>query len=413
MTARLPTTWRIAWRNLWRNPRRTGLALAAIGLSAALVLISDGVLRWEADWIVETITGPMLGHVQVHAPGWRRTRAMEKTLRDVTATAAAVRADPGVAGVDARIYAPALAALGEEGFAVVVLGVDFAEASRPARLLQGVSAPAGQRQVLMGNLLAAQMGVTPGDRIAVVGQAIDGSLANDLFTVSGVVTTQVDLVNRQALIMPIREAQDLFAMADEAHELVVYGRDVAEASTIASRLQQAPALAGHEVLDWRAAEPGMNELVRLLDAMWIFVLALVFVAAAAGVANTALMSTFERTHEFGMLLALGTTPSRIVGMIVLESLALGATGALIGTALGAGLVAWAHQRGVDFAAITGGGGPTNLSAFGMNFSLMIYPRLAAIDIVRVVAAVMITSLLASAWPALRAARLPPARALRE
>jgi putative ABC transport system permease protein len=410
--ATLPTTWRIAWRNLWRNPRRTGLALAAIGLSVALVLIYDSVLRWEADWMVDTITGPMLGHVQAHAPEWRRTRAMDKTLRGVTATVTALRAEPGVAGVDARVYAPALAALGEEGFAVLVLGVDFAEASRPSRLLQGATAPGGSRQVLMGNLLAAQMGVKPGDRIAIVGQGVDGSLANDLFTVAAVIATPVDLVNRQAVVMPIREAQDLFAMSDEAHELIIYARDVAAPKTLAARLRTLPALAGDEVLDWQTAEPGMNELVRLVQVMWVFVLVLVFVAAAAGVANTALMSTFERTHEFGMLLALGTAPSRIVGMILLESLALGATGALVGTTLGAALIVWAHRHGIDFAAMTGGG-PTSVSAFGLNFTLIIYPRLAAIDIVRVVMAVMVTSVAASAWPAVRAARLQPARALRE
>lgn len=411
MTARLPTTWRIAWRNLWRNPRRTGLALGAIGLSVALVLIYDSVLRWEAGWMVETITGPMLGHVQAHAPEWRRTRAMDKTLRDVTKTMAVLRSDPGVAGVDARVYAPALAALGEEGFAVVVIGVDFAEATKPSRLLQGVTASPGTREVLMGHLLAAQMGVTPGDRIAIVGQGVDGSLANDLFTVAAVVSTSVDLVNRQALVMPIREAQDLFAMSDEAHELVIYARDATAPKRLADRLRQLPALAGDEVLDWQTAEPAMNELVELIEVMWVFVLVLVFAAAAAGVANTALMSTFERTHEFGMLLALGTTPSRILGMIVLESLTLGATGALVGTVLGGALVAWAYGHGVDLAAITGGG-PTNLSAFGMAFTLVIHPRLAAIDIVRVVFAVMVTSLVASAWPAVRASRLQPARALR-
>ena len=411
MAARLPTTWRIAWRNLWRNPRRTGLALAAIGLSVALVLIYDSVLRWEADWMVETITGPMLGHVQAHAPEWRKTRAMDKTLRDVTTTMAALRSDPAVAGVDGRVYAPALAALGEEGFAVVVIGVDFAEATKPSRLLQGVTASPGARQVLMGHLLAAQMGVTAGDRIAIVGQAVDGSPANDLFTVAAIVSTSVDMVNRQALVMPIGEAQDLFAMSDEAHELVIYGRDASTPKSLAARLRQLPALAGAEVLDWQTAEPAMNELVGLIRVMWVFVLVLVFVAAAAGVANTALMSTFERTHEFGMLLALGTTPARILGMIVLESLTLGAAGALVGTALGGSLVAWGYQHGVDLAAITGGG-PTNLSAFGMTFSLVIHPRLAAIDIVRVVVAVMVTSLVASVWPALRAARLQPASALR-
>jgi ABC-type lipoprotein release transport system permease subunit len=412
MATPLPTTWRIAWRNLWRNPRRTGLALAAIGLSVTLVLLYDSILRWEAEWIVDTITGPMLGHVQAHAEGWRKTRAMDKTLRDVTKTVEALRADPAVAGVDARVYAPALAALGEEGFGVVVIGVDVAEASRPSRLLQGIAPPTGDREVLIGRLLASQMGVKPGDRIAIVGQGVDGSLANDLFTVSSAVSTPVDMVNRQGLILPLRAAQDLFAMADEAHELVIYARDASAPKALAARLRGLPVLQGDEVLDWQTAEPGMNELVELLGVMWVFVLVLVFVAAAAGVANTALMSTFERTHEFGMLLALGTAPSRIVGMIVLESLALGATGALFGTVLGSSLVAWAYHRGVDFAALTGGG-PTNVSAFGMNFTLVIHPQLAAVDVVRVVVAVMITSLLASAWPALRAARLQPARALRE
>jgi ABC-type lipoprotein release transport system permease subunit len=99
-------------------------------------------------------------------------------------------------------------------------------------------------------------------------------------------------------------------------------------------------------------------------------------------------------------------------MILLESLALGVTGALLGAALGGVLVAWAHQTGIDYATLTGGG-PSQLSAFGMNWSLRIYPRLASIDIVRAVVAVIVTSILASAWPAARAARLQPARALRD
>src|SRR5512136_362487 len=109
------TDFRLAWRNLWRNRRRTILALTAIGLSQALVLVYDGILRGYGDWMVETVTGPMLGHAQVHAPGWRRDRAMDRTLRDVPAALAALRRDPEVTEAAARVYAPALAALGEEG----------------------------------------------------------------------------------------------------------------------------------------------------------------------------------------------------------------------------------------------------------------------------------------------------------
>jgi len=193
---------------------------------------------------------------------------------------------------------------------------------------------------------------------------------------------------------------------------MIYARDPARAGAIARRLNGSSEVGGAEALDWQTLAPAMVELLGLVEIVWVFVLVLVLAAAAAGVANTMLMATFERTHEFGMLLALGTSPSRIVRMILLESLALGLTGVLAGTALGGALVAWAHHTGVDYAALTGAGS-NQLSAFGMNWTLRMYPRLAPIDITRVVVAVMVTSLVASAWPALRAARLQPARALRE
>jgi putative ABC transport system permease protein len=406
------TLSRIAWRNLWRNRRRTALALAAIGLSVALVLLYDGMLRWESDWMLDTITGPMLGHVQVHEPDWRRTRAMDRTLRGISRIVEGLRRDPDVAGATPRIYAPALAALGEEGFAVIVLGVDVPAESHPSRLLAGVTTTLTGRRVLIGRLLAEQMGVRPGAEIALVGQGVDGSLANDLFTVAALVDTQVDFVNRQAVVMSIEDAQSLFVMADEAHEVMIYAHDPAKSGALAARLNGSSEICGAEALDWQTLAPAMVDLIVLVQIAWVFELMLVFIAAAAGVANTMLMATFERTHEFGMLLALGMAPSRIVTMILLESLALGVTGALMGTALGSSLVAWAHHTGVDYAALTGGG-PSQLSAFGMNWSLRIYPRLELVDILRAVLAVVVTSFVASAWPAVRAARLQPARALRD
>ena len=337
MTMPAFTMSRIAWRNLWRNKRRTVLALAAIGLSVALVLIYDGLLRWESDSMMETITGPMLGHAQAHAPEWRRTRDMDKTLRHVAGATGLLRRDADIAAASPRIYAPALAAVGEEGFAVVVMGVDVAAESGPSRLLAAADTSSlGGSRVLMGRQLAEQMGVQPGVEIAIVGQGVDGSLANELYTVAALIETPVDLVNRQAVVMTLDQAQELFVMPDEAHEIVIYARDPGKATAIAGRWNGSRELGGAEVLDWKTLAPSMVDLVELIEIAWVFVLVLVLIAAAAGVANTMLMATFERTHEFGMLLALGTSPGRIVGMILLESLALALTGVVLGSALGGG-----------------------------------------------------------------------------
>ena len=406
------TAWRIAWRNLWRNWRRTMLALAAIGLSVTLVLAYNGMLRGYADWMVETVTGPMLGHVQIHALKWRETRDMDRTIEHVEPLAATLRRDPAVNDVAARIYAPALAALGEEGFAVIVIGVDLNVETRPQRLLASAPTRLGPHEVLMGEQLARQMGVKAGDVVALVGQAADGSLANDLFRVAAPVRTAVDFVNRQGIVMTLDEAQSLFVMPDAAHEIMIYAKDSADLPALVARLRAVPVLTGTEVVDWKTIAPQMVSIIGVVEIAWWLVLVLVFVAAASGVANTMLMATFERTHEFGMLLALGTTPRRLVSMITLEAVALGLTGAATGTAIGVALVAWTHRTGVDFAKLTGGG-PSELTAMGVTFSMTFHPTLLPIDVVRVVAAVVVTSLVASAWPALRVARLEPARALRD
>lgn len=405
------STPRIAWRNLWRNRRRTGLALAAIGLSTALVLVFNGVLHAYSDWMVATITGPMLGHAQIHAVGWRKDRAIDRTLPHASDTLTALRRDPGVTAASARIYGPVLAARGEEGFAAVVIGLEPGrEAGEMGLLATAGTRPAG-RNVAIGRRLAGAMGARAGDELALVGQAVDGSFANDLYTVAELIDTPVDLVNRMGVVMDLGEAQRLFVMTDEVHEIVIHGRDPTQSAALASAIAAWPSMRDTEVRDWRSLTPELVGLVELIEMSWVFVLVLVFIAAAAGVANTMLISTFERTRELGMVLALGARPRRIVAMVVLEALALGVVGAALGVAIGGSIVAIAHRHGLDLAQLTGGG-PTQLSFAGMRWSLTLYPTLGAIDIVRTMVAVIVTSLAAAAWPAMRAARLQPVEALR-
>jgi ABC-type lipoprotein release transport system permease subunit len=411
VTSFAPTTVRVAWRNLWRNQRRTWLALSAIALSVMLVLAYDGIIRAYTVWILDAITGPMMGHVQVHAPEWRSDRGMDRTIRRVDDVLAAVRSDPNVADASARVYAPALAAVGDTGTGIVVVGLSVETESGDSRLL-----PAGQTlprgHVLLGKALSDQLGARAGGVLAIVGQGVDGSLADALVTVHAVVETSVDLVNRQGVIMRLDEAQSLFAMPGEAHEIIVHVHRADDAAGTARRLAAAPARAGLDVLDWRALSPELVNLLGLMDAVGLIALVLVFIAAAAGVANTMLMSTFERTHEFGMLLALGTSPARVIRMIVVESIVLGLTGAGLGAAIGVALVVIAGRTGVDLAHLTGGG-PAAVSALGMRMSLVFHPVLAGTDVTRAVSAVVVTAILASLWPAARAARLEPAQALRE
>jgi ABC-type lipoprotein release transport system permease subunit len=406
------STIQIAWRNLGRNRKRTGLALAAIAVGQLCLLAMAGMMNGFGDEILKAITGPAVGDIQVHAHGWRKERAVDMSITGLEPTLDAIRSDAAVEGVFPRVFSPALVAPREEAHMAAVIGLDPEVESGERGLLRGLGAGLGGRRVFVGRIASQRMRTSVGDEIAVVGQAADGSLANGLYTVSSIGMTQLDMVNRQGVVMSLEDAQEFLAMDDEAHQIIVHARDREGLDALVERLRQSSALQGYEVLSWRELVPQMVDMVEMMDYATFYVLVFVFVAAVAGVANTMLMSTYERVHELGMILALGASPWRIVRMVFAEAAVLGLVGAAIGTVAGCVLVVVTSYTGLNFAAM-GGETVENFAFEGTRMPLLVYPWLKVSDVLIGVVAVLVTSITAAVWPAVIAARLEPMEALRD
>jgi ABC-type lipoprotein release transport system permease subunit len=356
----------------------------------------------------------MVGHAQIHAREWLEDRSMDLTIDDVSVVLDEVRGDPAVTNVSARIYAPVLTALTEEGFMSFVVGVDPLAESHDDGLLPGFDeATIGGGRVVVGYNFARKYGIEPGAELALVGQDIDGSIASGLFTVTDVVASPVDIVNNLGIVMTLDDATDMLAMYDQAHEIVIHTVDVETINDTVARLSGLPSLEGLELLPWRDVVPTLVGMIEMVDVFLYFVLMIVFVAAAAGIANTMLMSTFERKHEFGMLLSLGCGPGRLARMITVEAVILGLLGVAIGTALGLGLFAVTSHTGMDYAALGGGGQESYEASFrGLNLSSLVYPKLYVSDVVAGLVAVFLTSLISVLWPVAKIVRMEPMEAMR-
>jgi len=408
------STLRIAWRNLGRSRKRSALALAAIALGQFVFLAVAALMHGYMGEFHASITGPMIGHAQIHAPGWLDDRSIDVTIDGVADVLDEVRRDPSVEHVSARIYAPVLTALTEEGFMSFVVGVDPVSESHDAGLLPGLDAAAlmGEGRVLAGSGFARRYEIEPGAELALVGQDIDGSIASGLFTVTEIVSSPVDIVNNLGIVMTLDDAGELLAMYDAAHEIVVHTRDLDTVGETVTRLSALPALADLEVQSWREIVSQMVAMFEMVDVMLLVILGIVFVAAAAGIANTMLMATFERKHEFGMLLSLGCGPGRLARMITVEAVILGVLGVVIGTVLGLGLLLITQQTGLDYAALGGASDSYEATYKGLHLSSLVYPRLYVSDVLSGMVAVFLTALLAVVWPIMRIARMEPMEAMR-
>ncbi len=416
------TTVRIAWRNLGRNRRRTALALAAIALGQLTVVFVNGLMAGSFKDIMRTITGPLVGHVQIQHPDWREERAVDLYVGDLERLREEIRSVSGVVSVSARLYAPVLTARDEESGEVVeaepgmIVGVDMTAEAVRGGILESLSPEQvpGPGSVAVGKVLARRLGLKAGDRLALIGQDVDGFPASGLFEVKAVLSSKADIVNRNGIVMPLEAAADFLALPDAAHEILVMGQDHEKAPGLAAAIKRLSGLANLQILTWREAVPDLASLVDTKTVFDLIFVALLMIAAAAGIANTSMMSTYQRTKEFGMLLALGCRPARIARMILTESVMIGIAGVVIGSLLGSALVLITGHTGIDY---TSWGGPDTsetleLSFKGVNFSYVVYPEFEWRHIFMGMAAVSLISVLASAWPAVLAARLRPVEAMR-
>ncbi|MCK4473634.1 MAG: ABC transporter permease, partial [Anaerolineae bacterium] len=84
------STLRIAWRNLGRNRKRSLLALGAIAVGQLAFLATSALMNGYGEQYLNSVTGPMVGHIQIHAPGWRDDRSIDLTIGDIDATLAEI-----------------------------------------------------------------------------------------------------------------------------------------------------------------------------------------------------------------------------------------------------------------------------------------------------------------------------------
>ncbi|MYJ17294.1 MAG: ABC transporter permease, partial [Gemmatimonadetes bacterium] len=332
---------------------------------------------------------------------------------DVAEILRAIEADPSVVAAAPRVYASGLVSSGEATSAGTLLGVDPEREVALTRFLDPLAAgrlPAtGQHEAVVGDEMARQLELSVGDELVVVASAADGSMGNDLYTVTGIFRTGLLEFDAGTMVMPVADLQTLVVLdPDRVHEIAVSTDDPSQADLTATRL--AAALGAPEramsVASWTELNPVLAQYVALADATyWIFIV-LIYSVASFGIANTTLMATFERRREFAVMLAMGASPRSVVGTVLSEAVATGVIGLALGTAVTAPLLIWFSTAPPDIGWLFG-----DLTVEGVLLtpSLRVGANVPAWTWATI--GLIVTALVSALYPAIRAARVPPADTL--
>jgi ABC-type lipoprotein release transport system permease subunit len=407
---------RIAWRNIWRNSRRTTITVAAVALNTAILIVSYGLMYGMLEDTVHNITHMVVGDAQIHAPEYRADHSFYKTIPDPEKIIAAAQKD----GIDAapRSYGFGLVSVGHKSAGALFWGVDPVLESKALELAGQLKAgeflskkrelpQEGQirkREIVLGRKLAKSLHADLGAEIVAVVQAADGSLGNELFVVKGILKTVGDEIDRSAAITHKDDFEDLFVSGGRIHEIALNAHGKFTPDQVVAQLE--PVAKDLEVLAWTGIIPSLADMVQMFDAsMWIFGF-IFFLAAGLGVMNTMLMATFERMREFGMLKAMGATPWRIIRDVSSEAFMLALFSTVIGLVIGIASNYYFHIWGIDLSGVGG-----DVVVSGVAFNPIWKATMNVESFASIVLVMWIVCLLATLYPAVKAARLDPVRAM--
>jgi putative ABC transport system permease protein len=412
MTVKIPYL-KLGWRNLWRNKRRTLLTLGAVTLYCWLLLwflwFGDGA----HDGMIENYVRVLTGHVQIHARGFRDDMSVMKRIRDPAPIAAAIEGTDKVAAYSFRIKTYALAAAHGDSAGAFVLAFDprreRAVSNMHKSLAEGRFLEEGrEREVVIGYVLAENLGLKIGEEIAVMVQAADGSMGAEKFTVVGLADPGISSINNSLIVMNLADAQELLAYGDAVNEIIVMADDSYDVDRVCRDLKRKIDLDRYEVLSWKEAAPEMKELVELDWASFVLMMAVFAVVALLGIMNTVVMSVFERVREFGIMTAMGLKPGQLARLVVTETFLL----TLVATAIGFGLAAATTYLntiyGFDMSVF---GAQESLADWGMANTLF-FAKFSVKFFVIALVSVVAMALVAALYPALKAAAMKPVEALK-
>ncbi|MGB8474023.1 MAG: FtsX-like permease family protein [Candidatus Acidiferrum sp.] len=401
----------MAWRNVWRNRRRSLLTVMAIGLGLAFNIFLRGITDGWHDEMVDNSVRAEVGHIQIHDSGYHDEPSINKTLPDADKVEHAIRSLPGVAGYSFRVLGSGLASTADNSNGVEILGVDPAQ-ERTVTTIQRAIVQGDylsrnvQRPILIGDRLATRLKASLGDKIVLVVQAADGSMGAQLFHLTGIFRSGAPQLDEGVVYILRSDAQSLFSLEGHVTEAVVLLDSAREVQQATADLGEALKGAKVEILPWWEVEPFIKQFIQIDDAFFYVIALIFFVVISIGILNTLTMSIFERTREFGVMMALGTKPAQVVRLVMEEAFGLGLVGVAVGGALGSAATLFYAKEGINLGAVSAGAAATGIT------SSVVYTQLTAVNLIFSSVAVLAVVLLVALYPAVRASRLKPVAAIR-
>lgn len=421
--SRLPFELLLALRYL--RPKRTFvsvitlISVVGVALGVAVLIIVISVMSGFDHDLRDKILG-FNAHLKVFAAG--------KTMQNYEQVMASVASNRNVRGVAPFVFGPVLFETeptnGQQAaFATPFMrGIDTAHEADVSVLPQSIISgkfDLSRRGLLVGSEFAQTYGLLVGDHVSIYspaelkqmkerqGTTNEVAILPDEYTVTGIFDVGYFDYDANIVVASLENAQDLYALGDSVHGLMVMLHDPYQAPEVRHELQ-ATLGPGYNITTWTEENATLLGALMVEKNVMFYILFFIVIVAALCILSAQITFVVQKTREIGMLKALGATNFQISGIFLSQSAIIGVLGVLAGYGLGRLGLAYRNEFLHFMNHLTG----RDL----LPVSLYFFNQLPAVvnlsDIAIICGGSFVICVLGGVLPAWRAGRLKPVEALR-
>jgi ABC-type lipoprotein release transport system permease subunit len=406
----------MAWRNLWRRKRRTYITAFSIGFGVLLSVTFTGIADDSYTKMINTSALMGLGHVTVEPKGYNETPSLNKRLSGADKLREKLLQMPGVQAALIRVMGQAMFASANKSIGGAFMAID-PSMEHPEQNLFIRSIIEGQLfserdsgGAVVGITMAKKLNLGIGKKLVYTTTDVHGEIVSEIARVTGIFKTGVSEVDGSMILLPIDRIRSVLSYGPGDATLVsIEIKDQRRAIKMRDEIDAMMADPLREVLSWRETQSELASLITLDKSGNRIIQVLIGLLIAAGILNTLLMSVMERTREFGIMMAVGMSPSTLFRLVMIESFWLGILGLLLGVIITAPWYAFMYYHGIDFTGLIG----SDYSASGVLIDPLVKIRLYRESATWILAALFSLTMLSGIYPAWHAGRIPPVESLKE